>query len=66
MELGKKIKQLRYRSGLTQEQLAEHLGISPQSVSKWETAVTMPDISLLPALAEELGVSIDELFKSEE
>lgn len=62
MELGKKIKQLRYRCGLTQEQLAERLGISPQSVSKWETAVTMPDISLLPALAEELGVSIDELF----
>lgn len=36
MELGKKIKQLRFRSGRTQEQLAERLGISPQSVSKWE------------------------------
>ena len=62
MEIGKKIKQLRFRAGMTQEQLAERLGISPQSVSKWETAVTMPDVSLLPALAEVLGVTIDELF----
>lgn len=62
MEFGKKIKQLRFRVGLTQEQLAERLGISPQSVSKWETGVTMPDISLLPVLAEAFGVTIDELF----
>lgn len=62
MEIGNKIKQLRFKSGLTQEQLATTLGISAQSVSKWETGVTMPDITLLPALAGELGVSIDELF----
>ena len=62
MEIGNKIKQLRSKAGLTQEQLAVKLGISPQSVSKWETAVTMPDITLLPALAGELGVTIDELF----
>ena len=62
MEIGNKIKQLRYKAGLTQEQLADALGISAQSVSKWETATTMPDISLLPALATELGVTIDELF----
>ena len=62
MEIGTKIKQLRYKSGLTQEQLAAKLGISAQSISKWETAVTMPDISLLPALAGEFGVTIDELF----
>ncbi len=62
MEIGNKIKQLRYKAGLTQEQLAERLGISAQSVSKWETATTMPDIMLLPALATELGVTIDELF----
>ena len=62
MELGNKIKRLRYKSGLTQEQLAERVGVSPQSVSKWENAVSMPDISLLPALAEAFGVSIDELF----
>ncbi|MBQ7922698.1 MAG: DUF3808 domain-containing protein [Clostridia bacterium] len=62
MEIGNKIKQLRYKTGMTQEQLAAKLGISAQSVSKWETAVTMPDITLLPVLASELGVTIDELF----
>lgn len=62
MELGNKIKQLRFRAGLTQEQLAEKLGLSAQAVSKWETAAAMPDITLLPLIAEEFGVSIDELF----
>ena len=62
MELGKKIKQLRFKAGLTQEQLAERLGIAPQSVSKWENAVAMPDITTLPLLAEIFGVTIDDLF----
>ena len=62
MELGRKIKQLRFKAGLTQEQLAEKLGIGAQSVSKWENAVAMPDITALPLLAEIFGVSIDDLF----
>ena len=62
MELGKKIRQLRYKAGLTQEQLAEKLGIGAQSVSKWENAVAMPDITTLPLLAEIFGISIDDLF----
>lgn len=62
MELGKKIKQLRLKAKLTQEQLAEQLGIGPQSVSKWENSVAMPDISTLPMLAEIFGVTIDDLF----
>ena len=62
MNIGIKIKQLRLKAGLTQEQLAERLGLSAQSISKWETAVTMPDISLLPLLSSELGVTIDEIF----
>ncbi len=62
MELGKKIRTLRFKAGLTQEQLAEKLGIGAQSVSKWENAATMPDITLLPLLAETFGVSIDDLF----
>ena len=62
MDIGNKIKQLRLKAGLTQEQLGATLGISAQSVSKWETAVTMPDISLLPLLASALGVTIDEIF----
>ena len=62
MELGKKIKQLRFKAGLTQEQLADKLGIGPQAVSKWENDVAMPDITLLPLLAEVFGVTIDDLF----
>ena len=62
MDIGNKIKQLRYKAGLTQEQLATVLGVSPQSVSKWENAVSLPDIMLLPLLAVEFGVSVDELF----
>ena len=62
MNIGEKIKQLRFKLGMTQEQLAEKLGLSAQSISKWENAVAMPDITLLPALAEIFGVSIDELF----
>ncbi|MBP5780172.1 MAG: helix-turn-helix domain-containing protein [Clostridia bacterium] len=62
MELGKKIKQLRFKAGLTQEQLAEKIGIGAQSVSKWENEVAMPDITTLPILAEIFGVTIDDLF----
>ena len=62
MTLGNKIKKLRHRAGLTQEQLATYLGVSAQSVSKWENEVAMPDITLLPVIAGEFGVTIDELF----
>ena len=62
MELGKKIRALRFKAGLTQEQLAEKLGIGAQSVSKWENSASMPDITALPLIAEIFGVSIDDLF----
>ncbi|MBE5815731.1 MAG: helix-turn-helix domain-containing protein [Clostridiales bacterium] len=62
MDMGNKIRKLRYKASLTQEQLAERLGVSAQAVSKWENAVAMPDITLLPQLAEVFGISIDELF----
>ena len=62
MELGNKIRQLRYKAKLTQEQLADKLGIGAQSVSKWENSAAMPDITLLPLIAETFGVSIDDLF----
>ena len=64
MELGSRIKQLRNKSGYTQEQLAEKLGVSAQSVSKWENAAAMPDITLLPLIAGEFGISIDDLAKN--
>jgi transcriptional regulator with XRE-family HTH domain len=62
MDIGNKIKLLRQKIGATQEQLGEKIGVSGQSISKWETGVTMPDITLLPILSSELGVTIDELF----
>ena len=62
MELGLKIKQLRQKHGFTQEELASLLDISSQSISKWETGLTMPDISLLPKLSEVFGTTIDDLF----
>ncbi len=63
MEIGKQIKTLRVQKGVTQEELANHLGISYQAVSKWENDITLPDIQLLPILAVYFGVTIDELFE---
>ncbi len=60
--IGEKIAELRRKNGMTQEELASLLGISAQSVSKWETGATMPDILLLPVLADVFGVRIDALF----
>lgn len=62
MEIGNQIKALRLRKGVTQEALAEHLGVTPQAVSKWERNTASPDIALLPALSAYFGVTIDELF----
>ncbi|MBQ1771290.1 MAG: helix-turn-helix domain-containing protein [Clostridia bacterium] len=62
MELGKKIRALRFKADMTQEQLADKLGIAAQSVSKWENGTTMPDIITLPLLAEIFGITIDDLF----
>ena len=53
---------LRQARGMTQEALAEELGVSPQAVSKWERDQSAPDISLLPELAVCFGVTLDELF----
>ena len=58
---GNVIKELREQCQLTQAQLAEKLGVSDKTVSKWETAKGYPDISLLEPIAKELGVSITEL-----
>ncbi|WP_370798185.1 helix-turn-helix domain-containing protein [Adlercreutzia equolifaciens] len=53
---------LRSESGLTQEEAANHLGITKAAVSKWECGQSMPDISLLPAIADLYSTSIDDLF----
>ena len=60
--LGKRIAMLRKEKGLTQEQLAEKVGVSAQAVSKWENDVSCPDITILPLLADILGVTVDELL----
>lgn len=55
----------RKKQGLTQEELAQRLGVTNQSVSKWESAQCCPDISLIPKLADIFEISIDELFDNE-
>ena len=54
---------LRARRGLTQEQLAEEFGVSPQAVSKWENGASCPDILILPQLADFFGITVDELLR---
>ena len=66
MTIGKRIALLRKEKGLTQEELASHMGVSPQAVSKWENDQTCPDISALPKLARLLGVSVDELLEGKQ
>ena len=61
--LGRRIARLRLAKAATQERLARELSVSPQAVSKWENDINYPDISLLPQLAQFLGVSIDELLR---
>lgn len=60
--LGERIKYHRKRLGMTQEQLAERMGVSPQAVSKWENNLSCPDISVLPELAALFGITVDELL----
>ncbi|MNO22329.1 Tellurite methyltransferase [compost metagenome] len=61
-QLARNICTYRKENGLTQEDLAQILGVSFQAVSKWENAQTMPDISLLPEISRTLKVSIDKLL----
>ncbi len=60
--LGQRIISHRKRLGMTQDQLAERVGVSAQAVSKWENDLSCPDISILPKLAEIFGTSTDELL----
>ena len=62
MELKNKLKELRVAHSMTQEAVAEHLGVSSQTVSKWERGLLFPDITLLPKIALLFRCSIDSLF----
>ena len=66
MTVGERIQQLRKAAGLSQEQLAEQLDVSRQSVSKWELNDAAPEISKIIALSELFGISTDELLKGAE
>lgn len=62
MEIGNQIKSLRQRRGITQEEMAQHLNVTAQAVSKWERGAATPDIALLPSISAFFGVTIDDLF----
>lgn len=59
------IAQIRKENGLTQKQLADKIGVSNATISKWETAKGFPDISLIEPLAEALGISVFEIIAGE-
>ena len=65
MTLGAFIAHLRKEKGLTQKQLSEILGVSDKTVSHWEREESAPDISILPLLANTLGITVDELLAGE-
>lgn len=59
---GERIRQLRAKKNVTQEQLAVFLGVTPQAVSRWETGGGYPDIEYLPMLADFFGVTTDDIL----
>ena len=62
LKIGEKIRALRLQQKMTQEQLADRLGVSYQSISRWENGITYPDIEFLPAIANYFSVSLDYLM----
>ena len=66
MKLNKVIRTRRQALGLTQEQLAQKLGVSAPAVNKWERNLNYPDITLLPVLARTLGVDLNTLLSFQE
>jgi transcriptional regulator with XRE-family HTH domain len=63
--LGGRIAEYRKGMNITQDQLAEKMGVSSQAVSKWENDLSCPDISLLPGLADFYGVTVDALLRGD-
>lgn len=60
--ISEKLKLFRYQNRITQKELADLMGITAQSVSKWEREECCPDIALLPFLADTIGCTVDEFF----
>ena len=64
-KIGAFLKKLRNEKGITQEQMADELGVTGRTISRWETGSNMPDISLLVEIAEFFDISIPEIIKGE-
>ena len=62
---GATIRELREKQDMTQAELAEKIGVSSKTISKWETAKGLPDITMLQPLAQALGISVIELLNGE-
>ena len=62
LTIGENIRNFRKKNDLTQEDLADRLGVTYQSISRWENGATYPDLELLPAIAETLSITLDELL----
>lgn len=65
MSLGENIRRFRSQMGISQDALAEKLGVARQSISKWERDAATPELEKLMAMAELFGVTLDELVKNE-
>ena len=62
IKIGEKIRLLRKKNDVTQDKLADYLGVTPQAVSRWESGVCYPDMNALPSIADYFSVSMDELL----
>ena len=64
LSFGEMVRTLRAEKGMTQLDLARRMGVTDKAVSKWERDLSIPDVASLPKLAEELGISVDELLQA--
>ncbi len=62
IKIGEKIRLLRKKNDVTQDKLADYLGVTPQAVSRWESGVCYPDMNALPSIADYFSVTMDELL----
>ena len=65
LKIGEKIKELREKKNITQNKMAEYLGITEQAISRWENGGGYPDMEMIPAISNFLDISIDELFEAD-
>lgn len=64
-KIGNRIKKLRMQRGISQQEFAAEIGITPQAVSRWECGMSLPEPSKLPAIANILGVTINDIFETD-